>query len=102
MGQYDANPEELARRTEVLEGVAKGVKAVFDDHQARLDRIGNVWGTDELGVQFSSRYVPTSKDFTEYTHNLTVGVQTSVDEVVHTAERIKITEERNVTHTRHE
>jgi uncharacterized protein YukE len=92
---YEADPEELARRSQVLEQVARGVQAVFDEHNTRVERLGAVWGTDELGQQFASKYVPSSKEFQEYSRDLTVGVRTSVDEVVHTAERIRVTEEHN-------
>jgi hypothetical protein len=98
MATYDADPQELARRTRILEEVSKGVNALFEEHQTQVERIGDVWGTDEMGEQFSRRYVPSSKDFNDYSHNLSLGVRTSIDAVVETARRIHITEHENIEH----
>jgi hypothetical protein len=100
MSTYDANPQELARRTEVLHSVAKGVEAVFQEHQDRVERIGDIWGTDDMGEQFARRYVPNSKDFDDYAHHLSQGVRSSIDAVVDTARRIHITEQENTEHSR--
>lgn len=98
MADYEANPQELARRTKALEEVARGVRAVVDQHNEAVDRIGNCWGTDTLGEQFSGRYVPSTKEFREYTDDLVTGVKTSVDAVVDTATRIQHTETTNSEH----
>lgn len=98
MAVYDANPEEMARRTRILEAVATGVAKVFGDHQNRCASIGNVWGTDELGLQFASRYVPSQKQFDEFSGNVVTGVRTSVDAVVDSAHQIHVTEQNNTLH----
>lgn len=98
MTVYDANPEEMARRSQILETVATGVAKVFGDHQNRLASIGNVWGTDELGLHFAARYVPSQKQFDEFSNNVVTGVRTSVDAVVDSAHRIRVTEQNNTLH----
>jgi hypothetical protein len=98
MADYEANPQELARRTKALEEVAHGVRAVIDEHNEAVERIGDCWGVDELGVQFSSKYVPSSKEFGNYTADLVTGVRTSVDAVVDTATKIQHTEHTNSEH----
>lgn len=98
MATYDADPQELARRTQVLEEVSRGVNELFEEHQTQVERIGDVWGTDEMGEQFASRYGPSSSDFNDYSHNLSLAVRTSIDAVVDTAKRIQITEHENIEH----
>jgi hypothetical protein len=100
MGTYDADPQEMARRTAILEEVSKGVKALYDAHMAAVGAIGNVWGDDETGKAFAERYVPTQQDFVDYVHNLVLGVRSSVDAIVHTALRIHVTEQENIEHGR--
>ena len=101
MATYDADPQEMARRTKVLEDVSHRVYTLFEEHAARVERIGDVWGTDEMGEQFAHRYIPSRNDFNEYSHHLIVGVRTSVDAVVDSARRIQHTEHENTTHTTH-
>lgn len=100
MSIYDADPQELARRTKVLEEVNKGVSAIFDGHDTAVERIGNVWGTDPMGEEFYRRYGPNAQDFYDYAHNLMLGVRTSVDAVVETARRIQRTEVDNTEQSR--